>query len=63
MSATVQIGGHSTGFGTTLRQERWWVGPLLTVAGILAFLVYSTWAAFEGAHYYASPYCRQCMSR
>ncbi len=56
MSALVQIGGHSSGLGTTLRQDRWWVGPILTVAGLLAFLGYMTWAAFQGDHYYTAPY-------
>ena len=40
----------------TLRQDRWWVQPAITVAVLLAFVVYSTWRAFENAYYYASPY-------
>jgi len=32
--------------------DRWWVAPLLTFLGFAAFIVYSTWAAFQGAHYY-----------
>ena len=50
------VGGHPTGFAGTLRSDRWWVGPALTVAALSAFGIYATWAAFQGAHYYASPY-------
>ncbi len=48
------------GFGQTMRPDAWWVQPLLTFIGLSAFLVYSTWAAFQGAHYrygsYLSPF-------
>ncbi len=40
----------------TLRRDRWWVQPAITVAVLLAFVVYSSWRAFENAYYYASPY-------
>lgn len=40
----------------TLRTDAWWVEPALTVLGLGAFVVYSTWAAFQNAHYYAAPY-------
>ncbi|PYS93352.1 MAG: hypothetical protein DMF50_13605 [Acidobacteria bacterium] len=56
MSETLRIGGHAGGFAATARTDRWWVGPLLTFAGLGAFVVYSTWAAFQGAYYYAAPY-------
>jgi len=39
-----------------LRTDRWWLPQLTTVAGLLAFIGYSTWRAFDGAHYYAAPY-------
>jgi hypothetical protein len=39
-----------------LRTDRWWLAPALTAAGLLAFIVYSTWRAFANAHYYAAPY-------
>ena len=48
------------GFGQTMRKDNWWVAPLLTFIGLGAFVVYSTWAAFQGAHYafgnYLSPF-------
>ena len=40
----------------TLRRDRWWVQPAITFAVLLAFVVYSTWRAFEDAYYYADPY-------
>ena len=43
-------------FGQTSRRDTWWVQPLLTFLGLSAFVVYSTWAAFQGAHYSFGPY-------
>ncbi len=47
------------GFGATSRTDGWWRTPLLTFLGLGAFVVYSTWAAFQNAHYdfgnYLSP--------
>ena len=37
-------------FGQTSRRDTWWVQPLLTFLGLSAFVVYSTWAAFQGEH-------------
>ncbi|MGI5470677.1 hypothetical protein [Streptomyces sp. CA-132043] len=39
-----------------LRTERWWLYPAGTAAGLLAFIVYSTWRAFANADYYHAPY-------
>lgn len=44
------------GFGETSRKDFWWVGSLLTFLGFSAFIVYSTWAAFQGEHYRFGPY-------
>jgi hypothetical protein len=48
------------GFGQTMRKDGWWVAPLLTFIGLGGFVVYSTWAAFQGEHYslgnYISPF-------
>ncbi|MDH4225645.1 MAG: succinate dehydrogenase [Deltaproteobacteria bacterium] len=38
------------------RQDAWWAGPLLTAAGLLAFIVYASWAAFQGDNYRWGPY-------
>jgi len=47
-------------FGQTMRKDWWWVQPLVTFLGLGAFVVYSTWAAFQGEHYrfhgYLSPF-------
>jgi hypothetical protein len=40
----------------TLRRDRWWLYPLATFVVFLAFVVYSTWRAFEGSHFYSAPY-------
>ncbi len=49
-------GGHKSGLGSTMRTDRWWIGPLLTCLGLGTFIVYATWAAFQGEHYFAGPY-------
>lgn len=43
-------------FGETLRRDAWWVQPLLTFVPLMAFVVYSTWAAFQGDHYHFNNY-------
>jgi hypothetical protein len=40
----------------TLRTDRWWLQPLLTVLALVAFIIYSTFRAFQNAHYFAEPY-------
>ena len=40
----------------TLRKDTWWALPLTVVAVLLSFIVYSTWAALQNAHYFAAPY-------
>jgi hypothetical protein len=43
-------------FGETRRREPWWLIPLLTFLVLSSFIVYSTWAAFQGSHYHWGPY-------
>ena len=43
-------------FAANFRKDDWWTGPLLTAFGLLAFIVYSSWAAFQGDHYTWGPY-------
>jgi len=38
--------------GETSRKDTWWVAPLLTFLGFGTFIVYSTWAALQGKHYW-----------
>lgn len=44
------------GFMDTSRRDNWMVGPIATALGLLAFIVYSTWAAFQGEYYEWGPY-------
>jgi len=50
------IGGHAEGFGKTYRTDSWWQGPMLTFVVFSTFIVYTTWAALQGNHYYSDPY-------
>ncbi len=47
-------------FAKTNRKDSWWAAWGATFIGLTAFIVYSTWAAFQGAHYrfgnYLSPF-------
>lgn len=47
-------------FGQTARPDAWWLQPLVVFIGLSAFIVYSTWAAFQGEFYssgnYLSPF-------
>ena len=45
-----------TSFGATRRRDTWWLQPLAVFCGLSAFIVYSTWAAFQGEHYASGPY-------
>jgi hypothetical protein len=44
------------GFLATARRDAWWLQPLAVLGGLTAFVVYSTWAAFQGEHYRFGPY-------
>jgi hypothetical protein len=50
----------------TLRTDRWWLQPTITVAVLLAFIVYATFRAFEAKYYFAepliSPFYSPCLS-
>ena len=43
-------------FGETTRRDAWWIQPLVVFLGLSAFVVYATWAAFQGDHYTDGPY-------
>ena len=43
-------------FGVTSRPDNWWIQPLAIFLGFTAFIIYSTWAAFQGEHYRFGPY-------
>jgi hypothetical protein len=52
------VGGAlaSRRFGETSRRDLWWITPLGVFLGLSGFIVYSTWAAFQGTHYTFGPY-------
>ena len=60
--ATARQGGRILGqarppiAAAHLRTDPWWALPLTVVVVLLSFIVYSTWAAFQNAHYFADPY-------
>jgi hypothetical protein len=43
-------------FGATSRRDAWWALPLAIFLGYLVFIIYSTWAAFQGNNYWFGPY-------
>ncbi len=43
-------------FGKTQRRDTWWIQPLVVFTILTSFIVYSTWAAFQNAHYWYGPY-------
>lgn len=40
----------------TLRKDRWWLYPLITAIVLGLFVIYATFRAFWGQHYYTEPY-------
>jgi len=54
--STVPAATLRRGFGETQRRDRWWVQPILVFLGLTTFVVYATWAAFQGEHYTYGPY-------
>jgi hypothetical protein len=43
-------------FGETMRRDPWWVQPAIVLILLSSFIVYATWAAFQGQHYAHGPY-------
>jgi len=53
-----------------LRQDRWWIQPLIIISVLTAFVIYSTWAAFQNKYYFVganvhrdlvSPFYSPCL--
>lgn len=44
------------GFAQTYRKDAWWLQPLAVFIGFSCFIVYATWAAFQGDHYHLGSY-------
>ena len=43
-------------FGATMRRDPWWLQPAIVFLLLSSFVVYATWAAFQGDHYAFGPY-------
>jgi hypothetical protein len=54
--AQTSVSVHPARFGRTARRDAWWVQPLFVFVALSAFVVYSTWAAFQCVHYWSGPY-------
>ena len=54
---------RQTSFGATMRRDAWWVQPLLIFLALGAFIVYSTWAAFQGRTITPGPTSRRSIRR
>ncbi len=58
--ADVETAVRIRAFGETSRFDAWWLQPMLVFLGLSTFIVYSTWAAFQGEYYthgnYLSPF-------
>lgn len=39
----------------TVRTDRWWLQPAITVAVLVSFIIYATFRAFEAKFYFAEP--------
>ncbi len=43
-------------WGQTSRRDAWWATPAVVFTVLTSFIVYATWAAFQGKHYTYGPY-------
>ena len=46
MASATTASAFQEGFGATARRDNWWVGPLATLLGLLAFLIYANYIVF-----------------
>ena len=56
MESRNPIKQYNPSFLETSRSDVWWIGPVLTAMGLVVFVFYSTWAAFQNEHYLWGPY-------
>jgi hypothetical protein len=54
--AYTQLTMKGRGYLETKRRDAWWLMPAVTFVVFGSFIVYSTWAAFQGNHYHFGPY-------
>lgn len=57
---TILIEKDQEKFAYTQRKDTWWLEPFAYAIGLGIFIIYATWAAFQGKHYeygsYLSPF-------
>ncbi len=54
--ATTPVSLERRPFGQTSRTDLWWLQPALVFIGLGTFILYTTWASFQGIHYHFGPY-------
>ena len=54
--SSIDVPLNGSRFGKTWRRDLWWIQPLFTFLGLSLFVVYATWAAFQGHYYRFGPY-------
>lgn len=52
MISNAPIAIRSKGFAKTLRKDKWWLYPGLVLFGLLAFLIYGFWSAWQADFYW-----------
>lgn len=56
MPEAIHPAQSQSGVTESRRNDVWWLEPLIVVLVLGTFGVYSMWAAFQNANYYAAPY-------
>src|SRR6187397_993531 len=54
--SVIELPVQNPRFGETSRKDAWWLSPGIVFIVLSSFLLYATWAAFQGEHYYYGPY-------
>jgi len=54
--AEINLTGSKYRFGKTYRKDAWWAYPLFVFLALSLFVVYVTWAAWQGKNYWSGPY-------
>src|SRR5207245_9334035 len=54
--ASTEAAIKQSAFGRTMRPDVWWAQPSLIFIVLSTFIVYATWAALQGEHYFYGPY-------
>ena len=66
--AGVRAEGRASIEERTLRVDRWWLQPAITVFVLVSFIIYATFRAFENGYYFVesshliSPFYSPCLS-